>query len=113
MQNRRRRATSLGQARWPDSPGMASRIPEQRSMDASDLMAKLDKIRFFEGYTPEAEKKARARVLKQYKEGLAGEYQKYFERFPGFALCFLDVDMELDGVEDLRLVLKEYAADTF
>ncbi|WP_165246547.1 hypothetical protein [Paludisphaera soli] len=82
-------------------------------MDAGELMAKLDKIRFFEAYTPEAEKKARARVLKQYKEGLAGESRKYFERFPGFALCFLGVDMELDGAEDLKLVLKQFAADTF
>jgi hypothetical protein len=82
-------------------------------MDARDLMAKLDKIRFFEGYTPEAEKKARSRVLKQYKEGLAGETRKYFERFPGFALWFLSVDLELDGAEDLKLVLKQYAAETF
>ena len=82
-------------------------------MDANDLMAKLGAIRFFEGYTPEAEKKARARVLKQYKKGLAGESRKYFERFPGFALQFLGVDMELDGAEDLKLVLKQFAADTF
>jgi hypothetical protein len=82
-------------------------------MDANDLMAKLDKIRFFEGYTPEAEQKARARVLKQYGDGFAGESRRYFERFPGFALRFHSVDMELDGADDLKLVLEEYAAGTF
>ena len=82
-------------------------------MDAGDLMAKLDAIRFFEGYTAEAEQQARARVFKQFEEGLAGRSRKYYERFPGFALWFLGVDMELDGAEDLKLVLKQFAAETF
>ena len=82
-------------------------------MDVGDLMAKLDAIRFFEGYTAEAEKEARARVLKQFKKGLAGESRKYFERFPGFALKFLGVDGELDGAEDLKLVLEGIAKESF
>ncbi|MGE3818528.1 MAG: hypothetical protein AB7I30_03775 [Isosphaeraceae bacterium] len=82
-------------------------------MDARDLMAKLDAIRFFEGYTPEAEQAARARVLQRYVDGLAGESRRYFERFPGFAARFLGVDMELDGAEDLKLVLEQFAADSF
>ncbi len=82
-------------------------------MDAGDLMARLDAIRFFEGYTSEAERKARDRVLMQFEEGLAGESRRYFERFPGFASRFLGVDLELDGAEDLEMVLDQFAADSF
>jgi len=82
-------------------------------MDPGDLMAKLDAIRFFEGYSAEAEPKARARVLKQYKKWRAGESRKYVERFPGFALMFLGVDGELDGAEDLKSVLKGIAKESF
>ncbi|WP_165252193.1 hypothetical protein [Paludisphaera soli] len=82
-------------------------------MEAADLLAKLDAIRFFEGYTPEAEREARDKALKQFEEGMAGESRKFFERFPGFAMRFLRVDMELDGAEDLELVLDQFAAETF
>jgi hypothetical protein len=82
-------------------------------MNADDLMARLDAIRFFEGYTAEAEQKARAQVLTQYEKGLASESRRYFERFPGFALRFLGVDLELDGAEDLEMVLGQFAADSF
>jgi hypothetical protein len=76
-------------------------------------MARLDAIRFFEGYTAEAERQARPLILKQYEQGLAGESRRYFERFPGFALRFLGVDLELDGAEDLEMVLDQFAADSF
>lgn len=82
-------------------------------MESSDLMARLDAIRFFEGYTPEAEQEARSRVLEQYEKGLAGESGRYFERFPGFALKFLGVDGELDGAEDLESVLDGVAKESF
>lgn len=82
-------------------------------MNADDLLAKLDDIRFFEGYTAEAERQARDQVLKQYEVGLAGESRKSFERFPGFALKFLGIDAELDGAEDLEAVLEGIADGSF
>ncbi|HEU5117194.1 MAG TPA: hypothetical protein VFT74_11060 [Isosphaeraceae bacterium] len=82
-------------------------------MDAADLMAELEAIRFFEGYTAEAEQQARDKILKHYKNGLAGESRKSFERFPGFALKFLGVDGELDGAEDLEMVLEGIARESF
>lgn len=82
-------------------------------MNAADLLDKLDEIRFFEGYTAEAERQARELVLKQYDAGLTGESRKSFERFPGFALKFLGLDGELDGAEDLESVLEGIAAGSF
>lgn len=83
-------------------------------MDADDLMAKLDAIRFFEGYTPEAEREAKARIRKRYEEGLrSADRRRYFVRFPGFALLYAYIDGELGSAEDLGLVLGEFAAATF
>lgn len=82
-------------------------------MEAADLMARLDAIRFFEGYPAGAEEEARARVLEQYRSGLASDSRKAYERFPGFALKFLGLDGELDGAEDLELVLKGIADESF
>ena len=66
-------------------------------MTADELLARLRKVRFFEGYSPEAVEQAEARIRAQYAEGLSGPQRAYFERFPGFALNFISIEGEWYG----------------
>jgi hypothetical protein len=70
---------------------------EGQPLTADELMARLRKLRFFEGYSASAIKQAEARIRDQFAEGLSGPRRAYFERFPGFALVFLSIEGEWYG----------------
>jgi hypothetical protein len=57
--------------------------------NADELIAALQKLRFFEGYPADAATLAQERIRTQFAAGLSGPHREYFERFPGFALVFL------------------------
>jgi hypothetical protein len=82
------------------APGTAAASREDRSpgpLTADELLARLRKVRFFEGYSAEAAQQAEARIRAQYAEGLSGPRRAHFERFPGFALHFLSIEGEWYG----------------
>jgi hypothetical protein len=81
-------------------------------MDVENLLTRLQKLRYFEGYSDTALAKATRGIRTRYAAGLAGPWKAEFERFPGLALVVTDVDMELDSPEDLRLVLRQFASDS-
>jgi hypothetical protein len=65
-------------------------------MSTDDFVARLHKLRFFEGYSKEAASLAEARIRDQHEAGINGPRREYFERFPGFALSFISLPGEWD-----------------
>jgi hypothetical protein len=68
--------------------------PAVPDLTTNALLEKLRKLKFFDGYTADAERKAVKAIRKNYEQGLAGRGAKYYRQFPGFALIFLSVDLE-------------------
>ncbi len=79
----------------------------------SDIIDKLHKLRYFEGYPEWAVEKAVKQFRKNYLAGVSGPHSQLFQRFPGLALRVLEIDGELDGPEDLKLVTRQLAKSTF
>src|SRR5262245_11111225 len=60
------------------------------------LIEQLGKLKFFEGYTKEAQAAAEARIGEQFDKAMSGDSRKYFERFPASATASLSVYGEWD-----------------
>jgi hypothetical protein len=79
-------------------------------MNVATFLERLQKARYFEGYSDAAMAKARAVIRERFAAGMAGPYRANFERFPGLSLVVTDVDHEMTGLDDLKLVLKQFGA---
>jgi hypothetical protein len=79
-------------------------------MDVATFLERLHKALYFEGYSEAAMAKARAGIGRRFAAGMAGPQRAKFERFPGLSLVVTDVDHEMTGFDDLKLVLKQFGA---
>lgn len=86
--------------------------PETPMLSTDEFLTKIEKLKFFDGFTPQAARKAKALIRKNHKQGLAGSGAKYYRRFPGFALIFLSIDGEWDG-EPYEPLVREFAKASF
>lgn len=77
-------------------------------MEIETFLKRLEKAKYFEGYTDSACTKAIKLIRKRHRDGLAGEQKEYFERFPGLALVVIDVDQEMTGRNDLAIILRDF-----
>jgi hypothetical protein len=72
-------------------------VAPAKTLTWDELLKALQKAKFFEGFPPKAARLAKAHIEKRYEERLAGSDAKYYRRFPGFALVFMEVDGEWDA----------------
>jgi hypothetical protein len=82
-------------------------------MDVAKFLERLHKARYFEGYSDAAIAKALADIRKRFAAGMAGPRKANFERFPGLSLVVTDVDQEMSGLDDLKLVLKQFGTASY
>lgn len=82
-------------------------------MEVETFLKKLQKARYFEGYSEAATAKAIKAIRKNYAEGLADSRKPYFEKFPGLSLVVLDVDQEMTGRDDLKGILRDFGRASF
>ena len=82
-------------------------------MDWNTFFKRLEKARYFEGYTQAAIDEAVPAIQKELAAGMAGPNREAFERFPGLSLVVADVDMEMMGEDDLKLVLRQLGKASF
>lgn len=105
-------AARPGKKRAPRAAAASSEDRPPGPLTADELLARLRKLRFFEGYSPKAVEQAEARIRFQYAEGLSGPQRAYFERFPGFALNFISIEGAWYG-EPYEPLVKTVARNSF
>jgi hypothetical protein len=77
-------------------------------MDAEAFLKRLETARYFEGYSETAIANSVKAIRKRYAAGIKGPYKNAFERFPGLSLVVIEVDQEMIGRNDLKLILKRF-----
>jgi hypothetical protein len=82
-------------------------------MEIQEFEKQLKKIKFFDGYTESAKELALNTIRENHAEGMSGDLREYFEKYPGLALRFYEMDGELDGPGDLKLVVKQMGDSSF
>lgn len=99
-----------GQLTWEcvRSLSQTEAFNKRLQMDIETFLKRLEKAKYFEGYSDSACTKAIKLIRKRHQDGMAGEQKEYFERFPGLALVVIDVDQEMMGLDDLAIILRDF-----
>src|SRR5262245_26465 len=67
-----------------------------KSLTGTQLIEQLRELKFFDGYTPQAQALAEARICERFETAMANSERKFFERFPATATESLTVYGEWD-----------------
>lgn len=79
-----------------------------KTLTAKQLLERLSKLKFFDGYTKKAQAIAEGQISDRFDKAMANRQRRFFERFPATATASLTVYGEWDG-EPFELLVESYA----